>query len=324
MAAKLNPAHSPPELVDLRRLSSYDLNPLLDEEIAEWSRDLDWDFGKSALLVRRFVDLHALAGSAVMEDGEAAAYIYYVLEEAKGLVGDLYVRKSHRGQGHEDALMKTALGAIREHPQINRVESQLLLLEFVAGRTLPFASEAAQYDRNFMRAELDSTDLREASVRAPIFIERWNDQYHEGAAQVIAEAYSGHVDSRVNDQYRSPAGARRFLFNIVQFPGCGTFFQPASYAAFDAVTGRLCGISLASMVAPSCGHITQICVSPAVRGKGAGHELLRRSLMSLKDAGCRGVSLTVTSVNVDAVALYEKVGFRTIRQFSAYAWEWPT
>jgi len=324
MAARLNPAQTPPELVDLRRLSACDLDPLLEEEIAEWSREMDWDFGKSASLVRRFVDLHALSGSAMLDDGEAVAYIYYVLEDSKALVGDLYVRQGRRERGHEDLLLTAALGAIREHPQINRVESQLLLLDFTPGRTLPFASDAAQYDRNFMRAELDTADLCEASVRAPIFIERWSDHYHEGAAQAIAEAYSGHVDSRVNDQYRSAAGARRFLFNIVQFPGCGTFFQPASYAAFDAVSGRLCGISLASMVAPGCGHITQICVSAAVRGKGVGHELLRRSLVSLKEAGCHAVSLTVTSMNADAVALYEKVGFRTIRKFSAYAWEWPT
>lgn len=324
MAARLNPTHTPPELVNLRRLSARDLDPLIEEETAEWSQEIDWDFGKSAGLIRRFVDLHALAGSALVDDGEAVAYVYYVLEDNKGLVGDLYVRRNHRGHGYEDLLLGTVLGAIREHAQINRVESQLLMLDFAPGRALPFASDAAQYERNFMRAELAAADLREASVRTPIYIERWNDHYHDGAAQVIAEAYSGHVDSRVNDQYRSVAGARRFLFNIVQFPGCGTFFQPASYAAFEAVSGRLCGISLTSMVAPGCGHITQICVSSAVRGKGAGHELLRRSLMTLKEVECHAVSLTVTAVNRDAVALYEKVGFRTIRRFSAYAWEWPT
>jgi ribosomal protein S18 acetylase RimI-like enzyme len=323
MAARLNPAPPPLELADLRRLSAHDLDPLLEEETAEWTRELDWDFSKSAALVRRFVELHALAGSALLDDGEAVAYLYYVFEDSKALVGDLYVRAGHRGRGHEDALMAAALPAIREHPHINRVESQLLLLAFEPERKLPFASEAAHYARNFMRAELGSVDLRAANVHAPIFIERWSDHYHEGAAQVIAEAYAGHVDSRVNDQYRSTAGARRFLFNIVQFPGCGTFYQSASYASFDAVTGRICGISLASMVASGCGHITQICVSGAARGKGVGHELLRRSLISLKDSGCHGVSLTVTSANADAVALYEKVGFRTIRQFSAYAWEWP-
>lgn len=323
MAARLNPPRPRPELVDLRRLSARSLDLLLEEETAEWLHEIDWDFGRSADLVRRYVDLRALGGSALMKDGEAVAYIYYVLEDHKGLVGDLYVRRGHRGRQYEDLLLSAALGAIREHAQLDRVEAQLLMLDYAPRRTLPFASDAAAYDRNFMRAELAAADVREGHVRVPVFIERWNDAYHEHAAQVIAEAYSGHVDSRVNDQYRSVAGARRFLFNIVQLPGCGTFFRAASYAAFDALTSRLCGISLASLVAPGFGHITQICVSPAVRGKGVGHELLRHSLMSLKEAGCRGVSLTVTSANADAVALYERVGFSTIRRFTAYAWEWP-
>jgi ribosomal protein S18 acetylase RimI-like enzyme len=323
MAARLNPAPSGEELVDLRQLSAHDLNPLLEEEIAGWRDELSWDFGKSADLVRRFVDLHALSGNALMEEGDAIGYLYYVLEDNKGLVGDLYVRRDRRGRGHEDLLLATGLHAIREHVHINRVESQLLMLDFEPRRVLPFAQCGAAYVRNFMRAELATADVREGVVRTPIFVQRWNDQYHDAAAHVIADAYTGHVDSRVNDQYRSAAGARRFLFNIVQFPGCGTFFRPASFAAFEAVSGRLCGVSLASLVAPDCGHITQICVSSAVRGKGVGHELLRRSLGTLKDVGCRGASLTVTASNEDAVALYEKVGFRTIRKFSAYAWEWP-
>ena len=323
MAARLNPERSEAELVDLRRLSARCLTSLLEEETAEWREEIDWDFGKSADLVRRFVDVHALSGSALLEDGDAVAYVYYVLDDSKGLVGDLYVRRAHRGRRHEDLLISAALRAIREHPQINRVESQLLLLDTAPEIAMPFASEGAQYERNFMRAELGTADLREGAVRTPIFIERWNDPYHEAAAQAIAEAYSGHIDSRVNDQYRSVAGARRFLFNIIQFPGCGTFFRPASYAAFDPMSGRLCGISLGSLVAPGCGHVTQICVVPAVHGKGIGRELLRRSLVSFKEAGCRAVSLTVTATNRDAVALYEKVGFRTVRRFSAYAWEWP-
>ena len=142
-----------------------------------------------------------------------------------------------------------------------------------------------------------------------------------GRAVDRERAYTGHVDSRINDQYRSAAGARRFLYNIVQYPGCGAFYRPASYAAFDAGSGRLCGISLASLVAPECGHITQICVSPSVRGTGIGHALLRASLTTLRDMGCRSASLTVTAANDDAVELYKRVGFNVARRFSAYVWE---
>ena len=66
---------------------------------------------------------------------------------------------------------------------------------------------------------------------------------------------------------------------------------------------------------------TQICVSPQVRGTGIGHELLRQSLTTLREVGCRSTTLTVTSNNDGAVALYESVGFETIRQFSAFVWE---
>ena len=107
----------------------------------------------------------------------------------------------------------------------------------------------------------------------------------------------------------------------MQYPGCGSFYRPASYAAFEAATGRLCGISLASMVAQGCGHITQICVCPTVRGTGIGHALLAPVAATLQEMGCRSASLTVTAANEEAVALYERVGFHTVRRFSAYVWE---
>ncbi|HWC95160.1 MAG TPA: GNAT family N-acetyltransferase [Candidatus Sulfopaludibacter sp.] len=322
MAARLNPAPRPvPPIVDLRSVSAMELESILQEETAAWRVELDWDFDKSADLVRRFVDLRALNGSALVEDGAVTGYLYYVLEENKGLVGDLYVRADLRTKEREDLLLQSALDAISANPYIRRVESQLMMLAYDPDRVLPHPEIAHSYDRNFMRVELPDADLTEGRVRRPMYIERWTDLYQDDAAVLIAKAYTGHVDSRINDQYRTVMGARRFLHNIVEYPGCGTFYRTASYAAFEAASGRMCGISLASLVAPECGHITQICVSPEVRGTGIGHALLRRSLMTLREVGCKAASLTVTSANEDAVALYERVGFRTIRKFSAFAWE---
>jgi ribosomal protein S18 acetylase RimI-like enzyme len=136
----------------------------------------------------------------------------------------------------------------------------------------------------------------------------------------VTAAYRGHIDSEINDQYRAPAGARRFLANIIQYPGCGTFFAPASYAATDPPNGALCGMSLASLVASDVGHITQLCVAPSHRGTGLGYELLRRSLLALAAHGCRSVSLTVTASNAAAVRLYERMGFTQRREFAACVW----
>ena len=267
-----------------------------------------------------FVDLRALNGYALVEDGDVIGYVYYVLEENKGLMGDLYVMREHRSIERENLLLETALNSILPQPHIARIESQLMMLECAPERAVPYADCLSAFERNFMRIELHRAPLAEGRVRRPVYIDHWTDQHQEAAAHLIAAAYDGHVDSRINDQYRSANGARRFLYNIVQYPGCGSFFRAASFAAFDA-NGSMCGISLASLVSQNCGHITQICVSPEVKGSGIGHELLRQSLTALRDMGCYSATLTVTAANEGAVSLYERVGFRTTRRFYAWVWE---
>jgi len=321
MAARLHPTPGSLEVVDLRRLTSRDLEPLLEEECAAWLDELAWDFEKSADLVRRFVDMRALNGSALVEGNQLTGYMYWVLEENKGLIGDLYVRRSARTPARENALIEAALEPMMLAPLVTRIESQLMMIPWEPARQAVRSEHAHTFARSFMRVDLTRASLGRGHVRRPMYIEKWHDHYSDAAAHLIASAYEGHIDSRINDQYRSPAGARRFLHNIVQFPGCGTFYRAASYAAFDALSGQMCGVSLASIVAPDVGHITQICVSPSARGTGIGHELLRQSLTTLREMDCRTASLTVTTENEDAVRLYQRVGFQTIREFAAYVWE---
>jgi ribosomal protein S18 acetylase RimI-like enzyme len=305
----------------LRRLSARDLDSLLEEECQAWRNELEWDFEKSADLVRRFLDMSALSGSALREDGQIAGYVYYVLEDDKGLIGDLYVRQELRTAERENLLIASALEPVMDCPAVKRIESQLMMLRYNPARPVPRADCLNVFERIFMRIDLKRAVLGKGNVRRPMYVEKWSDHYHDASAELIAAAYEGHIDSRINDQYRTSAGARRFLHNIVQYPGCGAFYRPASLAAFEGVSGKLCGISLASLVMPATGHVTQICVSPSVRGTGIGHELLRQSLTTLREMGCTSASLTVTAANEDAVALYERMGFATIRRFSAFAWE---
>ena len=309
------------EIVDLRRLAVSDLDSLLQEECRAWQDELEWDFDKSAELVRRFVAMRALSGSALVEDNQVSGYMYYVLEEDKGLIGDLYVREQLRTVEREDLLIASALEGTMGIRAVTRIESQLMMLRHAPSRPVPRADCLTCFERNFMRIDLREAALGRGTVRRPMYVEKWSDHYHDAAARLIAAAYKGHIDSRINDQYRTSEGARRFLQNIVKFPGCGEFYRPASLVAFEGLTGQLCGISLTSLVRPETGHVTQICVSPGVRGTGIGHELLRQSLTILREMGCKSASLTVTAANEDAVALYERVGFETIRRFSAFVWE---
>lgn len=306
-------------VIDLRRVSAANLTPLIEHETADWRTDLDWDFRQSADLVRRFVHLQALNGFALLDGSRVAGYSYYVCEDGKGLIGDLFLAREHRTVANENVLLGAVLDAIWRTPGVRRIESQLMMLSSPLDRAVPRSNWFRCYPRYFMEVPLGPALKLAEKKPASIAILPWSRQRQDDTARLIAQAYQGHIDSLVNDQYRSFAGARRFLTNIVEYPGCGTFFAPASYAAFAG--HELRGISIASLVASDVGHITQVCVAPSERGTGLGYELVRRSLVALGAHGCRSVSLTVTAANANAVRLYEHMGFTNRRDFAAYVWE---
>src|ERR1039458_4662791 len=155
------------EIVDLRRLGARELESLLVEETAAWRETLDWEFEKSADLVRLFIDMHALNGRALLEDGEVVGYLYYVLEDNKGLLGDLYVRRDRRTVGHENRLMEASLAEIMEGPEATRIESRLLMMEYGKDRAVPRADCAIAFERNFMQVDLNRALLGTGAVRKP-------------------------------------------------------------------------------------------------------------------------------------------------------------
>ena len=309
-------------LLDLRQMRPEFLAQLIEEETAEWRDKLDWDFRPSAELVRRFVGMQALNGHALCIREELAGYSYFVCEEHKGLIGDLYVRREFRSAETETRLLEATVRSMLAIPTLQRIESQLMVSDYAVDGPLPFPKRARAFPRDYMTISLPVPQrLPESASAASARYEPWHDRYGDQAAAVIAEAYRGHIDGHINDQYRSALGARRFLSNIVQYPGCGSFFQPASQAVFDGETGDLAGVCLSSLIAFDTGHITQICIEPRYRGRGYAYELMRRALDALTAAGCARATLTVTAANDGARCLYEQMGFTTRRVFNAAVWE---
>ena len=312
------------EVLDLRHLQAQQLAGLLEEESRIWAHRLRWDFHPSSDIVRRYLDLRALNGYALLDGREPVGYSYYVHEEHKVLIGDLFVSEPYRTLEAQHMLLRHVVETAQNTPGVQRIEAQLMMLESPAVELLYPAAELSIFERQFMLAGEVAGLRREAFGQAPssdVIFARWSEQYMEAAAWLITRSYQGHVDSQINDQYRSVAGARRFLHNIIQYPGCGAFDASGAMMAFDRESHELCGISLTSLVEPRVGHITQICVAPERRSAGVGSELLWRSIRAFVDRGCDAVSLTVTGANTGAVRLYERVGFHTIRSFRAYVWE---
>lgn len=319
------------DLVDLRHVRSSELETLLKEEAEAWDRRLHWDFSASADLVTRYTSMRALDGLALRSADEIAGYVYWVTEGRKALIGDLYVREPWRSPETEAQLLQGALEALGEPGQrmpvpamrwgwVRRIEGQLLQLATPGSRILPQGPVPRAYSRLFMLTPLDPAPALRAVVPEPeLKIERWSMRWLDESASLIARVYEGHVDSEINDQYRSVEGARRFIQNVTQYPGCGLFLPEASWIGFDA-HGAAAGIVLTTRVSGRTGHIAQICVAGSHLGGGTGYELMRRAMTALASMGLEESSLTVTEENRRAIRLYERLGFKTIHRFDALVW----
>lgn len=149
----------------------------------------------------------------------------------------------------------------------------------------------------------------------------WQDNDFAAAGRLISEAYQGHLDSSINDQYRTVSGSLRFLHNIVRFPGCGFFDAAASRVLVDRKRGELAGLLLCSRVRDDVGHVTQICVAQRYRRRGYGAWLLSECSRELQKRNFQALTLTVTGRNANAIALYDRRGFTTRHVFDATVWD---
>jgi ribosomal protein S18 acetylase RimI-like enzyme len=316
------------EILDLRHFTSADLRPLLEDEIAFWGRELSWDYTISAEMILRYMDAKILPGYAAIDRGSIFGYSFFVYEQNKGVVGDLFVRDSVRSSGPgerhevEERLLTHVIETLQQSPGVHRVEAQLLAhqAEVVAR---PFLQQGfSRHPRVFMNFEIAKHPQTSAHPLPPEFeIRPWSEQEYQSSAALITAAYRGHVDSEINDQYRTLNGSLRFLNNIVRFPGCGTFDPQASFVVVQRHTRTLVGLILCSQVRPDVGHITQVCLLPEYRSAGLGKALLAASTRNLRERGFRYISLTVTEANDRAIDLYKRIGFESSRVFDAFVWE---
>jgi ribosomal protein S18 acetylase RimI-like enzyme len=314
------------EILDLRHFASHDLRPIIEEEVAVWRRTLHWDYRASSDMILRYADSRILPGFTAIERGRVHGYCFFVYEGAKGVIGDLYVENSDstrdRRQSIEIELLRHAINTLQQSPGVRRVEAQLLI--HPSGNLAePFITEGfRRYRRLFLTLPIqDSYVEPQRPLPHDIEIHRWTEADYQPAAHIITAAYRGHVDSDVNDQYRTNSGSLRFLNNIVRFPGCGVFDPAASFVAFHRPTRTRIGVLLCSRVRTDVGHITQVCTLPEYRNSGIGEHLLRYSYADLAARRFTELSLTVTEENSRALAFYRRLGFQHLHTFDGFVWE---
>jgi ribosomal protein S18 acetylase RimI-like enzyme len=315
------------EILDLRHFAATLLRPVLDAEGEVWKQRLHWDYRTSARLLMQYLDNHMLPGYAAIEAEQVTGYVFCVYEETKAVIGDVFARptpddNADTAHAIEETLLRHLLELLVNSPQVDRVESQLLLHPSGTHAAAFHAAGFELYRRLFMVQMLTQV------ARAPVIglppgldLRAWTDEDLAPAARLIAEAYRGHPDSLINDQYRSVPGSMRFLNNIVRYSGCGAFSPQVSHVIVERTSRELVGLILGSRVSPQSGHITQVCVHPEFRRRGLARLLLSLTAYWFMRQGATEISLTVTESNSDAVDLYRAEGYTCRHTFDAAVWE---
>ncbi len=319
------------EILDLRHFSSADLRPLLEKEASAWARLLSWDYSGSTEMVLRYIDSKILPGYAALDRGRVLGYAFFVYEGSKAVIGDLFAANGN-GFGPlpildtqvldvEIQLLKHSIETLQQSPGIHRAEAQLLVHE--SGRIAqPFLDNGFhRHPRLFMVTDLKRNTEVPAPVNTEIEIRPWSEHDYQPTAGLITACYRDHVDSEINDQYRTVNGSLRFLHNVVRFPGCGQFDPESSFVAYNRALRMTVGVILCSRIRHDAGHVTQVCVLPQYRSHGIGDALMHQSTQALRARGFDLLTLTVTQANEGAVHLYERLGFITRHVFDAFVWE---
>src|ERR1035438_10524515 len=213
------------EILDLRHFAAPLLRPVLEAEGELWKQRLHWDYHVSANLLMQYLDSRMLPGYAAVEAGQLSGYVFCVYEETKAIIGDVFALPGPHPDGRsaralEETLLLHLIELLVNSPQVDRVESQLLLHPSGSHAGVFLDAGFQIHRRLFMVQKLEGHyTAPRVSLPDGLELRTWREEDLNLAGRLIFSAYHGHPDSVVNDQYRSVHGSMRFLNNIVRFSG---------------------------------------------------------------------------------------------------------
>lgn len=323
------------EVIDIRQFTARDFEPLLEAESRAWCETLRWDYTTSRRLTSSWLDEKRLSGYAFLRDGQITGYSFFFYEAEKALIADLFVMPEEEQVAAARVLLEHVIETLLATPGLRRVESQLPHFTFEELEPCFRAHGFTGYLRRFMvlsladrRAdpavsgqEAGQPTSQAVSVPGDFCVEPWERRHDQPGAALLYSTYRQHIDSRINDQYTSLAGASRLIQGIVHQRGCGQLLPQGSLVALHRPTGKLAAALAMTAVRRHTAHIPQVAVAREFQRVGLGTALLGIAFRELARLGYEEVSLTVTDLNAGAVRLYQRLGFGTFRTFGAFAWE---
>jgi ribosomal protein S18 acetylase RimI-like enzyme len=315
-------------IASLRDTDLDGLEKLFDEQCQEWLDLLHWDYSRPSALIRDVARQRDLPGIAITAGSEVVGCGFWVVEQGRCSIGDIYVAKKWRGARVDSTLATAILDELDETRGFRRIESQCVNVGS-EGVNEVFVSRGFQrFSRLYMMMdparETSMTSRRRLSPRsvfADVEIRPWRDEVFDGAAHVIYRSYRDEDDRLINSQYRTERGCGELLGVLTGHVWCGEFLPQVSAVAVNRESGRLVGVLIALRIAPGIGHIGQISILPEYQGAGVGRRLISAALSEFTRLDFNALSLAVTASNRRALGLYESCGFQTVHSFPVFCRE---
>ena len=310
------------QIIPLIEAEVSQLEGLFDEQCLEWFELLGWDYSGASELIRQVVRDKDLTGFVAMAGNAPIGFIYYVIENTRCSIGEIFISKNWRGRGADKRLAEAVIERVGKITRVRRLESQSLSLENQAAQEFFEAYGCTRFDRNYMTVQLRDWQNEPRQPRAgnvtEICIRAWQDDDFTESVKVIQSSYKDTVDSRINNQYCTEEGCADLLTVLTQHIWCGDFLPHVSRVAIDRKTGKILGLLAASRISHKRGHISQISVRQTHQGKGLGRQMIVSALREFANLNFDSVSLAVTDANHNALRLYESCGFRTAHTFPVF------
>jgi ribosomal protein S18 acetylase RimI-like enzyme len=175
-----------------------------------------------------------------------------------------------------------------------------------------------QYYKRF-RMELDlSRALLSASLPFGYSFLPYDVELLDYHADVKFRSFRWELDSNVFPCLGDAIGCRQLMGDISRREG---FLPEATWLIGAAPLGQrphrdeaeFCGTIQGVMTDGFTGSIQNVGVTPNHRGRGLGAALVLQAAAGFRSAGLDRVQLEVTARNVDAIRLYRRLGFRTVK-----------
>ncbi|MFB3923008.1 MAG: GNAT family N-acetyltransferase [Terriglobia bacterium] len=324
-----------PEIIDIRQFTAQAFETLLDAESRAWDSALHWDFAGSKRLISSCLDEKRLSGYALVNNGIIKGYSFFFYEGEKGLIGSLFVAPNGELLDPALVLLKHVIETLVATPGLRRVETQLPHYSMEQLEPSFRAHGFSSFLRRFMSLPISARwsaakgyaeSTGPASRPQPANLGGfqfmpWERKHDRSACEVILNAYRGHVDGQINDQYGSLAGTSHLVENIMTQRGCGDIIPDASLVALHRPTQKLAGVLAVSSVRGRTAHVPQIAVAREFQNMNLGRRLMEMSFQQAARHGYEEITLTVTDLNAGAVRFYERLGFQTLRTFGAFVWD---